>query len=40
MIRNFCAMLVFVALSIAALGMACVSTVNQLDTEDETDGAT
>jgi hypothetical protein len=40
MIRNFCAMLVFIALSIAAFGMACVTTVNELDTEDETDGAT
>jgi hypothetical protein len=40
MIRNFCALLVFIALSIAAFGMACVSTVAELDTEDETDGAT
>ncbi len=40
MIRNFAALLVFIALSIAAFGMACVSTVAELDTEDETDGAT
>jgi len=40
MIRKFCALLAFIALSIAVGGMACVDTVNDLDTEDETDGAT
>ena len=40
MIRKFCALLVFVALSIAGGGMACVNTVQDLDTADETDGAT
>jgi hypothetical protein len=40
MIRNFCAVLVCIALSIAALSMACVNPQVDLDTEDETDGAT
>jgi hypothetical protein len=40
MIRKFCAVLVFVALGIAVGGMACVSTVQELDNTDETDGAT
>lgn len=40
MIRKFFALLAFVALSIAAGGMACVDTVQQVDKSDETDGAT
>jgi hypothetical protein len=38
--RKFFALLAFLALSIAAGGMACVQTVNSLDNSDETDGAT
>lgn len=40
MTRNFFALLAFIALSIAVGGMACVDTVNEVDKEDETDGAT
>ena len=40
MIRKFAALLTFLALAIAVGGMACVETQNELDTEDETDGAT
>lgn len=40
MIRKFAALLAFIALSIAVGGMACVSTTNDPDTADETDGAT
>jgi hypothetical protein len=40
MTRKFCALLVFIALSIALGGMACINTVESLDNADETDGAT
>ena len=40
MTRKFCALLVFIALSIALGGMACINTVESLDNSDETDGAT
>lgn len=40
MTRKFCALLVFLALSIAMGGMACIDTVNEIDDSDETDGAT
>lgn len=40
MSRKFFTLLVLAALSISALSMACVSTINELDRQDETDGAT
>lgn len=40
MTRKFYALLAFIALSIAVVGMACVDTVEQIDRSDETDGAT
>lgn len=38
--RKLYALIAFVAFAIAAGGMACVDTVNELDRSDETDGAT
>ncbi len=40
MTRKLFAFLAFAAIAIAVGGMACDSTVNTIDTADETDGAT
>jgi hypothetical protein len=40
MYRNFLVLLVLAALTIAAGGMACGNKVRDIDTSDETDGAT
>ncbi len=38
--RKFFTLLVIAALSIAAGSMACKNPINELETEDESDGAT
>ncbi|MEZ4450735.1 MAG: hypothetical protein R3B09_14735 [Nannocystaceae bacterium] len=40
MTRKFYTLLLIAALSIAAGSMACIKTLNDLDTEDETDSGT